>query len=287
MDYYKRIQAGVDLIEEKLKEPLAIQEIALEAGFSPFYFQRLFQAISGFSTQGYIRKRRLSEAAKRLAQSDERIIDIAFDYQYQSQEAFTRAFTDLFGITPAKYRKNPGCISFQNKLNFLDFNKRKGDDLMIPKPVFKELETRHIYGCEYKTNLNDGRHYKEIPGFYEDFRVNEHYLKVPDKTPDQAYGVACRFQDEGEFSFVIGGEVDRDTRVTVEGFTIVELPAGLYATFPNTDEVPSIRDYIYGVWLPNSQYERREGPDFEITDLTKSMEQQRVVMTIYIPIKNK
>ncbi|SMO72436.1 helix-turn-helix domain-containing protein [Melghirimyces algeriensis] len=92
MNVYIRIQAAVDLIENKLKEPLTIQEIAKEAGFSPFYFQRLFQAISGFSVQSYIRKRRLSEAAKKLTQSEERILDIAVAYQYHSQEAFTRSF---------------------------------------------------------------------------------------------------------------------------------------------------------------------------------------------------
>lgn len=285
MDYYRRIQSSIDLIEKQLKESLTIQEIAMVAGFSPFHFQRLFLAISGFTIQSYIRKRRLSEAAIKLRDSKERIIDIAVTYQYQSQEAFTRSFKELFGITPAKYRKDPENISLQQKLCFLNFNNNGG--FTMSKPVFKQLSKRYICGYEYKTKLCDNKHYEEIPNFYHDFKVNEHYLKFPDKTPDQAYGVACGFRDDGSFSFVVGGEVDEDTRISVKGFTIVEIPEGLYATFENTDDVPNMRDYIYGVWLPNSQYERREAPDFEVTDLTKTMKEQRIVMTIYIPIEEK
>lgn len=280
-----RIQAGVDLIENKLTEPITIQEIAREAGFSPFYFQRLFQAISGFSTQNYIRKRRLTEAAMQLKQSNERIIEIAITYQYQSQEAFTRAFTELFGITPAKFRKNPEVITLQKKINLVSYKNNGGTLLSMPKPVLEQLEKRYICGYEYNTTLFDNKHYKDIPGFYHDFKVNEHYLKFPDKTPDQAYGVACRFLDNGGFSFVVGGEVEKETQELANGFTIVELPAGIYATFIKTDEIADMRDYIYGVWLPNSQYERRDGPDFEITDLTRTMNEQRLVMKIYIPIE--
>ncbi|MGE6260044.1 effector binding domain-containing protein [Heyndrickxia sporothermodurans] len=282
MEYYKRIQAGIDLIEDRLEELITVQDIAMEASFSPFHFQRLFQAISGFSIQSYIRKRRLSEAAKQLKHSNERIIDIAVTYQYHSQEAFTRAFKECFGVTPSKYRRNPESTFFQQKLNLLDFHKIGG--LTMPKPVLQQLSKRYICGYEYKTNLCEEKHYKDISDFYHDFKVNEHYLKFPDITPDQAYGVACHFQDDGGFSFVVGGEVEEGTSSSENGFTIVELPEGLYATFENTDEVPKMRDYIYGVWLPNSQYERREGPDFEITDLTKTMNEQRIIMTIYIPI---
>ena len=41
---------------------------------------------------------------------------------------------------------------------------------------------------------------------------------------------------------------------------------------------------IYGSWLPASKYERREGPDFEVTDVWKSTP-ERLDMKIYIPLK--
>ncbi len=52
----------------------------------------------------YVRKRRLSEAAMELAQTDEKITDIAFKYQFSSEESFSRAFKKLYGASPRDYR---------------------------------------------------------------------------------------------------------------------------------------------------------------------------------------
>ncbi len=66
MDYYKRIQHSIEFIEENLQNNISIKDISSESCFSAFHFQRLFQAITGFSVQEYIRNRRLSEAARLL-----------------------------------------------------------------------------------------------------------------------------------------------------------------------------------------------------------------------------
>lgn len=97
MDYFKRIQCAIEFIELNLREDLKIAEIASQACFSAFHFQRVFQAISGFTVQQYIRRRRLSEAAEQLKQSNQKVLDIAIEYQYNSQEAFTRAFERILG----------------------------------------------------------------------------------------------------------------------------------------------------------------------------------------------
>lgn len=115
MDDYERIQNAVHFIEEHLQNDLNITDIAAKSCFSPFHFQRLFQAISGFSVYQYIRNRRLSEAALLLEKTDRSILDIAIDFGYGSQEAFGRAFSQYFGITPAKYRKAKVKLDFQTK----------------------------------------------------------------------------------------------------------------------------------------------------------------------------
>lgn len=70
MDYYSRIQNAIEFIELNLNEDISITDIASKAFFSVFHFQRLFQAISGFSVKGYIRKRRMTEAAILLKAMD-------------------------------------------------------------------------------------------------------------------------------------------------------------------------------------------------------------------------
>ncbi len=116
-----RIQKSIDFIEKNLQKQLEITEISAQSYFSAFHFQRLFQAITGFTVQQYIRNRRLAEAARLLRETTKNILEIGFTVQYSSQEAFTRAFEICFGITPAKYRKEQVFINDQSKINFLDY----------------------------------------------------------------------------------------------------------------------------------------------------------------------
>lgn len=70
MDYYKRIQNAIHFIEDNLTQKLRIVDISSKACFLTFHFQRVFQAISGFSVQEYILKRRLTEAAELIKHTD-------------------------------------------------------------------------------------------------------------------------------------------------------------------------------------------------------------------------
>ncbi|AWB44108.1 AraC family transcriptional regulator [Paenibacillus sp. CAA11] len=289
MGYYERIQASIDYMEEHLTEELSIAEIAAKSLFSPFHYQRLFQAISGFSVQSYIRHRRLSEAAVLLKETEARVLEIAVAFQYGSQEAFSRAFAAQFGITPAKYRKEQASVKLQKRMNFVDYRIQGRDVLTMQKPHIIQLEQTLIVGHEYLTSLRENQHYREIPGFYQDFGQNAYFMRIEDKAaPDMSYGIACRFQDNGDFSFIVGEAVTQLPEEPGEGLMCFVLPGGKYAEFSSSsqpDGVQNIRDYIYGTWLPNSNYERRPGPDFEVTDVRNSVYPDKILMKIYIPIE--
>lgn len=290
MDYFIRIQTAIQFIENNLQEELKITEIAAKACFSAFHFQRLFQAISGFTVHEYIRKRRLSEAAALLRETNRSILEIAVSFQYGSQEAFTRAFESYFGMTPAKFRKAETIdINQQQQINFLDYQKRIKGEMNMNKPEIIHLDKIKIIGYEYKTNLNDDTYFEDIPRFYDHFGRNEYYMRIPGKAaPNMAYGIACNFQDDGHFSFIVGEEVHQFSEELESGFVNFEIPEGKYAEFKvngPADLVQNTRKYIYGTWLPNSNYERREGPDFEITDVCNSSFPNGMIMKIYIPLK--
>ncbi|MGG1441438.1 AraC family transcriptional regulator [Brevibacillus laterosporus] len=289
MDYFERIQNSIEFIEKNLQEELNITEISSKSCFSAFHFQRIFQAITGFSVQEYIRSRRLSEAAILLKETRKNILEIAFFFQYGSQEAFTRAFVNYFGLTPAKYRKEGAIIKQQQKINFLDYKNKTKGNLVMNKPEVVVLNKKLIIGYEYKTNLNNEKYFEEIPVFYIDFGRNEYYCRIPKKiSPNMSYGISANFDDEGHFSFIVGEEVKEINSELENGFVNFEIPEGKYARFKvngTTDLVQSTRRYIYGTWLLNSKYERRDGPDFEITDVLNSTFPNEMKMKIYIPIK--
>lgn len=99
------IQRAIADIEEHLHEQLTLEDIAYKAGFSKFHFHRIFQSSLGMSVTEYIRRRRLVNAAIALLFTNERILDIAFHYHFESQEAFTRAFKKQYCMPPGQYRR--------------------------------------------------------------------------------------------------------------------------------------------------------------------------------------
>ncbi|ARK32825.1 Transposon Tn10 TetD protein [Halalkalibacter krulwichiae] len=103
--YMTAVRDSITYVEEHLLTQLSLAEIAEQVSYSPFHFHRIFQSIVGMSLTEYIRRRRLTHAASELVLSDERVLEIALKYHFSSQEAFSRAFKQVFHISPAKYRK--------------------------------------------------------------------------------------------------------------------------------------------------------------------------------------
>ncbi|MCY6355938.1 AraC family transcriptional regulator [Clostridium sp. ZS2-4] len=218
------------------------------------------------------------------------ILEIAVDFQYGSQEAFTRAFKSCFGMTPSKYRKQQeNKINFLEKINFMDYEKKIQGELIMYKPEIICLDKCCIVGYEYKTNTNDEKYFNEIPKFYDDFGRNEYYMKIPNRiAPKFPFGISNNYQDDGGFTFVIGEAVKHPGEELESGFVNLETTEGKYAVFKASDSVSiaqNIWRYIYGIWLPNSNYDRRDGLDFERIDVCNSVYPDNMEIKIYIPIK--
>ena len=98
------INLVVEYIEVNLDEPLTLDDLAEHFKYSKYYFHRIFKSEIGYNIYDYIRRRRLVSAAKLLIHTDLRIIDIAYSYQFNSHEAFTRSFQQLYHQTPSQYR---------------------------------------------------------------------------------------------------------------------------------------------------------------------------------------
>lgn len=104
MDYREKIQDSIAYIEENLSEEISLEELAKRAFVSKFYYHRLFHDEVGETVMAYIRKRRLTEAAKELKEGHVNVLDVAMKYQFGSQEAFSRAFKRMFHVAPSKVK---------------------------------------------------------------------------------------------------------------------------------------------------------------------------------------
>ncbi|MFA6694911.1 MAG: AraC family transcriptional regulator, partial [Bacillota bacterium] len=110
MEWIEGIREAINYIEKNITEELTIEKIAERAFVSPFYFQKGFAMLCGFTVGEYVRQRRLTLAGSEIVSTDGKIIDIALKYGYNSPDSFTKAFTRFHGVTPTAVRKDGAMI---------------------------------------------------------------------------------------------------------------------------------------------------------------------------------
>jgi len=135
------IQEMIDWIEAHLFEDFSLLRLSEKMGYSPYYCSFKFRHHTGVSIKSYRTFRRLYVASISLINSQERILDIAIEHGYSSQEAFARAFKDVFGVTPMTFRKQQKPWQSYFKLNI-----EQGEDITMidisQKLVITELQNQ-------------------------------------------------------------------------------------------------------------------------------------------------
>lgn len=98
----KAVRRMQEFIEDHLGEPVTLADLARAARYSPFHSARIFKEVTGRTPFEYLRLRRLSAAAVELSREQKRVVDVAFDFVFDSHEGFTRAFARQFGVPPSR-----------------------------------------------------------------------------------------------------------------------------------------------------------------------------------------
>ena len=112
-EHVKAARRMRDFMEAHLTEPVSLAALARAARYSPWHAARLFKEQTGRSPFEYLRQRRLSAAAGKLCNAPAKVVDVAFDFVFDSHEGFTRAFTRQFGLSPRQFRKaRPPVVLF-------------------------------------------------------------------------------------------------------------------------------------------------------------------------------
>ena len=112
MNIYKSLNEITKYIDDNLEENINYETLAKFLGVNVYTMQRLFTMIAGIPIAEYIRKRRLSNAGFDLYNSNSKIIDIAFKYQYENATSFSRAFEKFHGIKPSAINKETKLKNF-------------------------------------------------------------------------------------------------------------------------------------------------------------------------------
>lgn len=287
MNYYSRIQDAIDYIDTNLDQNITLDNLAKVSCLSKYYFHRMFSAMVGESVMSYIRKRRLGRAVSQLNKTSLRIIDIALDNKFESQEVFIRAFVKYFGITPAKYRKLQSKIQLSDKISLLGMSCDNSKSGIQPKIVVHEA--KKTVGMKLLTTNKENHEKSTIEKFHIEVfnkRVDEIQGKV---NPHIIYGICENgYEDDDVLIHTACVEVGQNYSIP-EGMEEFQIIYSTYLVFSHNGpakEIVNTYGYIYKDWLPHSGYElSKTGRDLQIYDHTKTtIGNPTVEMDICVPI---
>lgn len=261
MDIIQQFNAALGYIEDNLAGDIDYAQIAKTACASPYHFQRMFAAVTAVPLSEYIRRRRLTQAALEMQNSDAKILDIALKYGYNSPDSFTRAFRAMHGITPSQAREGGAKLKSYARIIFT--LSIKGviamDYRIVEKEAFK------IVGQKEWTTLENGQNAINIPKMWERLSKEKCY-QIASLANTQPTGIigACADMYEGGFDYWIAAAT---TNPCPPDLDEMQIPASTWAVFESRGPMPgAIQDVwkrIYAEWFPNSGYEHACSPDFE------------------------
>lgn len=261
MEWIESIRKTIDYAETHLLEEISIETISKVVSISPYYLQKGFKILTGYTIAEYIRNRRLYLSALEVISNKKKIIDIAYRYSYDTPESFAKAFTRFHGVSPNQLRKRPDKIKIFLPLK-VKISIQGGNDMDY---IVEKMEKFKLIGFEREFYYETA--YQEIPKFWNE--ISQRYLtplmmgKKPENEIEKAI---CNCEDMGEFGVNIddvgndkfryiiagkytGGEVP-------EGMVTYELPCVEWAKFsckgPMPEALQTLNTKLFNEWLPGN-----------------------------------
>ncbi|MCK5130329.1 MAG: AraC family transcriptional regulator [Clostridiales bacterium] len=309
MEILERMNTAISFIEDNLLNEIDYDEVAKKVYCSSYNFHRMFTFICGISVSEYVRNRRLTLAALELKNSENKVIDVAIKYGYDSSVAFARAFKNLHGVSPSQAKKSNSVLKAVSRLSLLI--KIEGDTMMDYR-----IETRNelkLFG--YEAIIGEGEiekidklvrskenffhinpslvwEYANKTGLYEKILLDKGY----DEHPEFLCGICgihaimdYKNTPKNTFSYMLGAFTTKDSKT--ENYDIVTIPAATYAVFPFggfdwKDCGKVVVDLIgkfYKEWLPSTKYDKADTAEFEIYGGTE----EKGYIEIWMPIIKK
>lgn len=267
MSWIESIQKAINFIEEHLLDDITMEQIAREVNSSVFHFQRTFSILTDMSITDYIRRRRLTLAAQELINTEQKVIDLAYKYGYDSPEAFTKAFRKQHNLTPSEARKKQGQIQSYNRLVIQV--SLKGAEPMKYKIV--EKEKFQVVGVKRTFNSQNGENLQGIPQFWKEMNsknFDHQLIQLNNGSIKGTLGVCVQNTDQGKNGFIDYWIATDHVGEVGENLVAMEVPASKWVVFevhgPMPDAMQNTWKQIYSEWFPSNPYKPAGTAELEV-----------------------
>jgi AraC family transcriptional regulator len=236
--YVQVIHEALDYIEDHLHAPIRVGELSQHVYLSEFHFNRLFKTAVGISPKQYILGRKMTLAQTKLKDSQDSLIDIAFELGFEYPEVFSRAFKNQFGISPQHYRAHQPPLSSVPKADVIVRNWTNFQGTLVVKADFVELGSLELEGCWSEVNLMQPGYEQELRAAGEQFAIaSEGFTHL---NPQRLFSVVnCHGEEDGIYDIFIGRESLAPSQHRRLDLRLV--PGGWYACFDYQGDIVDIR----------------------------------------------
>lgn len=261
-DQIEAVSRMQNYIKEHLHEIITLRNLSEIAGYSPWHCARIFKEHTGKTPFEYIRTLRLSKAALILRDEKVKVIDVAFDFVFDSHEGFTRAFSKEFGMSPRKYAKETPPVKLfmpypvHEYYRYLERSVEKMDKQVNANTVFVQVVDRP----QRKLIIKRGEKAKDYFAYCEEVGCDVWgILSSVKEALNEPMGLWLpnNLVKPGTSVYVQGVEVPKDYKGEVpEGFDLIDLKPCKMMIFqgaPYDDEV--FMEEIAELWRVIKEYD--------------------------------
>ncbi len=245
MQQYEKIINDIKTyIERNISNEINVEDIAKQAGYSTKQLNRIFIVMTGITLSEYLRWTRLTKSVFELKYSDAPIIDIALKYGYTSQEAFTRIFKEIFGVTPGRYRESEIFVNTDN-LNIINML-NKETHTAIENGLYKKQQVyTRIIQKPARIWAVALRNYKNLsPHDFYDVCDHMGIMEKVDSLPDLMMGGGAYLtMENGQLCF--GAELDDNYPMDLlDEYEVFHIPQTYYVIFYSGPYAPEAQGSV-------------------------------------------
>ncbi len=281
LHHRERLNAVLLHIQENIDAPLTVESLAAVAGFSPYYFHRIFAAYLHETTSDYVRRIRLEWAARRLILSSEQVTQIALAAGYETPAAFGRAFKKRFQLSPRAFRRLRRPTLYANNWEPLllqpEIRQRPGHELVYIPCVGPEADSEAIWTTLKQHTGGAGGAASAIDPFGP-----PSYVQVRRDRPNEGSTASRKMRVDAGILFEENASIQPRQPVGVQ-----HLAGGLYAVFHHHgSRRDAMWQAIYKRWLPQSHVSLRDAPPYAESTAPPVVQNGRdQSIAFYVPIK--
>ncbi len=293
MDHYllEIIRRTTEYIEDNLFEEINLDTISKNVNISKFHLLRIWKGSTSTGLMEYVRRRRIAVSLTDLLNDRYSIDFLSSKYSFGSERTYKRVFKEEFGLTPAKWRRNPTPLQILDRFN-TELIKLAGEGLIFFHSI-AVLPAFHLAGIEYRVGIEDNHKNQTANRYGVDF-FHKHRAEILHPAEKDTYYGLTTVSGKHQSHTLYQPSVKVDSQSIIPPYMKVRhIKPHKYGVFKyigahspeeiSSKTLESVWRYVFDIWMPTIEFSLEETFRFEYINYS-SCNKHYCECELYYPI---